>query len=178
MADAAQEAFESAAYAAAAARAAVELSMCKSMDNKDHDESDNQRGTVSDIGVSSTNNALVITSYAASEKIKDLVNRLDSQNERIHPIEDLEISESEGEDDMGYESLDDNPLEVEVENEKKETERKSSASCADIEEKDSKKWPENLPVNENKHNRLSNASTDDKISNEDSIIKLSSQSPE
>ncbi|EXB97158.1 hypothetical protein L484_008648 [Morus notabilis] len=178
VADAAQEAFESAAYAAAAARAAVELSMCKSMDNKDRDESDNQRGTVSDIGVSSTNKALVITSYAASEKIEDLVNRLGSQNERIHPIEDLERSESEGEDDMGYESLNDNPLEVEVENEKKETERKSSASCADIEEKDSKKWPENLPVNENKHNRLSNASTDDKISNEDSIIKLSSQSPE
>ncbi|GMN57085.1 hypothetical protein TIFTF001_026200 [Ficus carica] len=173
VADAAQEAFESAAHAAAAARAAVELSMSKSMENKDHHDSDNQGGTLSDIDISSKIKALTIINSAASENIEQLVNRLSF--EKIHSAEDQGRSKSEGEDDLAYESVDDTCPEEEAENEKKATERKSSASITDIEEKDSKNWQENLPVNENKHNGLSNASMDDKLSNRDSNIKRSSQ---
>lgn len=173
VADAAQEAFESAAHAAAAARAAVELSMSKSMENKDQHDSENQGGTLSDIDISSKIKALTITNSAASDKIEQLVNRLGF--EKIQLAEDQGRSKSEGEDDLAYESLHDTCPEEEAENEKKATERKSSASITDIEEKNRKNWLENLPVNENKHNGLSNASMDDKLSNKDGIIKRSSQ---
>uniref|UniRef100_A0A803QKA6 Regulator of Vps4 activity in the MVB pathway protein n=1 Tax=Cannabis sativa TaxID=3483 RepID=A0A803QKA6_CANSA len=88
VADAAQEAFQSAAYAANAARAAVELSMSLSIDkgSEDHHGSDNEGGNVSDFGTSSTTKAHMTNTSAASRETKDLDNR--QSFEKIETVEE------------------------------------------------------------------------------------------
>ncbi|KAF3443895.1 hypothetical protein FNV43_RR13585 [Rhamnella rubrinervis] len=86
---AAREAFESAAYAAAAARAAVELSTSESQDPDDQNGSNHQRGTVSEFdGSSKAQNQ--IKSLKASMETKHLNDRLSFDT--IYPIKNLSDS--------------------------------------------------------------------------------------
>ncbi|PON93481.1 Vacuolar protein sorting-associated protein [Trema orientale] len=181
VADAAQEAFESAAYAASAARAAVELSLSKSIDkgSQGHDDSDNQGGSASHFAISSTAKAHMINAHAASREIEDLDNR--QSFEKIQTVENLSSeseSEVEGIEHNSHNNI--NHQEV-AEKRKKPIQRKPSSSNSNTEKRDSKTWLQHhdlgtyskpsFLVNENKHNRLSNATRDD-LSDEDSI-KLS-----
>ena len=128
VADAAQEAFESAAHAAAAARAAVELSMSKSIDkdSDDHDGSDNQEGNGSDFDISSTRKAHMINSHAASRETESLHGR--QSFEKSQPVENLSSeSESEGEDKADDYHNDINLQQV-AEKKKKPIQRKPSSS--------------------------------------------------
>ncbi|GLU10806.1 hypothetical protein SLE2022_275870 [Rubroshorea leprosula] len=93
---AAQEAFESAAYAAAAARAAVELSRSESQDNDYDDQtgSSQQKGIVYDSDGSSPPEFDIQEDTAALEGTKYSNNT--PQFEKIHPIENYSLkSESD-----------------------------------------------------------------------------------
>ncbi|GLT41164.1 hypothetical protein SLA2020_152480 [Shorea laevis] len=93
---AAQVAFESAAYAAAAARAAVELSRSESRDNDYDDQSgsSHQKGIVYDSDGSSLPEFDIQGDTAASERTKHSNNAL--QFEKIHPLENYSLkSESD-----------------------------------------------------------------------------------
>jgi hypothetical protein len=85
---AAQEAFKAAEYAAAAARAAVELSRSESRDNDpdDYGGSAHQQGTISDSDGSMTPKFRT-DGYAASREIKHSNNRLGF--DKIHPIDNF-----------------------------------------------------------------------------------------
>lgn len=178
VADAAQEAFESAAHAAAAARAAVELSMSKSIDkdSEDYDGSDNQGGTVSSSELSSTAKAHMINSPAATKEVEHLENRPSS--EEIQPVEKLLSSESESESESEGEIIADvshnNFNVLVVEKKRNSIKRKPSTSNSYTEKRDNQTlleqhdldtfWTPSFPVN-----RLSNATSEDHLSKEDSI---------
>ncbi|XP_062106298.1 vacuolar protein sorting-associated protein IST1-like [Humulus lupulus] len=189
VADAAQEAFQSAAYAANAARAAVELSMSLSIDKgfEDRHGSDNQGGNASDFGISSTTKADMTNTYAASGESEDLDNRQSSEKiEIVETVEELgSESESESEPESESEGEDNSNLGDVAGKEKKPIERKPSSSysdtdkrergtCLDQHDLDSFSVPKS-PMN--KHYRTFNATTDDHLSHEDSIKPSSKSTP-
>ncbi|KAL6952355.1 hypothetical protein U1Q18_043977 [Sarracenia purpurea var. burkii] len=102
VAEAAREAFESAAYAAAAARAAVELSRSESWDEDpgDYNGSNHKHETVL-ISDESSKPKLQIDGDATTEDVKTLDNGL--RFEKIHPVDSL-CSES-GDDGMAQNSI-------------------------------------------------------------------------
>ena len=154
VAAAAQEAFKSAAHAAAAAKAAVELSMSKSMEkdhHEDHDDTDDREGTGVDFDVSSELKTLMITNFTASEETEHLDNR--PSFEKVYPVEDLS-SGLEGEEGTAHESCDIHVREdEEAEKEAELLAKKLSDSSLD---------------SDNEDKRLSNASRDDNLADEDS----------
>ncbi|KAL5581957.1 hypothetical protein UlMin_014399 [Ulmus minor] len=126
VASAAQEAFESAAYAAAAARAAVELSISRSThkDYDDHDSSDNQ-GALSDFDVSSSTELHI---SKATEHLYD-----SEGSDKIHLVINPSISlESEG-GDMASNEYDVHLREVTEKKKKQGKEIKTSTSDLNIE---------------------------------------------
>ncbi|XP_057481782.1 uncharacterized protein LOC130768709 [Actinidia eriantha] len=129
VAAAARDAFESAAYAAAAARAAVELSRSESWDEDPggHNGSNHKQETVFNYGDSSKSKIEIVEDAEATEDVKPAEKGLGF--DKIHPVDSFCI-ESEGED-IAQKSKRSHLRDLKRSYKKEELERTLSSSSSD-----------------------------------------------
>ncbi|GFZ18955.1 hypothetical protein Acr_27g0006940 [Actinidia rufa] len=129
VAAAARDAFESAAYAAAAARAAVELSRSESWDEDPggHNGSNHKKETVFNYGDSSKSKIEIVEDAEATEDVKPAEKGLGF--DKIHPVDSFCI-ESEGED-IAQKSKRSHLRDLKRSYKKEELERTLSSSSSD-----------------------------------------------